>query len=53
MESRYEKAQEEICNDHTGGLLTDKQYREAMRDLDREYDEYAREAAQETYNSFY
>lgn len=53
MESWYEKAQEQICDDHTNGLLDDKQYREAMRDLDREYDQYAREAAENTYNSFY
>lgn len=53
MESWYEKAQIEIEEAHTEGLLDDKGYREAMRDLDREYDEYARQAAENTYNSFY
>lgn len=53
MHSWYEKAQEEICNSHTNGEITDDEYREAMRDLDREYDEYAREEAENVYQSFY
>jgi hypothetical protein len=53
MESWYEKAQIEIEEEYTNGNLDDKQFREAMRDLDREYDEYAREAAENAYNSFY
>ena len=53
MESWYEKAQMELEEALTSAGLTNQEYREAMRDLDREYDQYAREAAENTYNSFY
>lgn len=53
MESWYEKAQIELEEALTNGEIEDKQYREEMRNLDREYDQYAREAAENTYNSFY
>lgn len=53
MESWYEKAQMGLGEALTNGEIGDKQYREEMRNLDREYDQYAREAAENTYNSFY
>jgi hypothetical protein len=53
MESWYEKAQIELEEALTNGEIEGKQYREEMRNLDCEYDQYAREAAENTYNSFY
>lgn len=47
------KAEEELQQDHESGLLTDKEYRQAMRELHQEYDECAREDAQGTYDSWY
>lgn len=53
MKTWYEKAEQEICEEHENGNLTDKEYRQAMRELQQEYDEYAQEDAQNTYNSWY
>lgn len=49
----YEKAQEQICQDYDEGLMSNKEYFQAMRELDQEYDDYAREEAENLYNSFY
>jgi len=53
MMNWFDKAEAEICEEHENGNMTDKEYREAMRDLHREYDEYARQEAEEVYQSYY
>lgn len=53
METWYEKAQMEIEEEYSNGNLTGKEFQAALRDLHQEYDEYAREAAENLYNSFY
>lgn len=53
MESWYERAQIELEEALTNGEIEDKQYREEMRNLEREYDQYAQAVAENTYNSFY
>lgn len=49
----YDKAQQELDEDHENGLLTDKEYMQAMSDLAKEYRQAAHDAAQETFDSFY
>lgn len=51
MNSWYDKAQEEIQKDHDDGLMTDTEYRNAMRDLDREFRDYAQEEADHYFDS--
>lgn len=53
MRSWYELAEQQICEDHDNGLMSDKEYRQAMRELCQEYDEAARQDAEDTYNSWY
>lgn len=53
MQDWHEKAQMELEQAHENGELSDKEYQLAFQDLNHEYDEYAREAAEETYNSYY
>lgn len=48
MESWYEKAQAELEEALKNGEIEDKQYREEMRNLEREYDMYAQEHAENT-----
>jgi hypothetical protein len=53
MSDWFDRAEQEISKDHDNGDLTDKEYQQAMKDLHREYDDYAHQEAQNTYDSFY
>jgi hypothetical protein len=49
----FDRAEQEISEDHDNGNLTDKEYHQVMKDLHQEYDDCARQEAQNTYDSFY
>ncbi len=49
MSDWYYKAINEIEQEHEDGLLTDKEFRQAMRDLDAEYDETIERERDERY----
>ena len=53
MNTWYEKTSEQIQQDHTDGLISDKEYYQQMRDLDQEYREYAQEESDKYYDSFF
>lgn len=53
MNTWYDKASEQIQNDHEDGLISDKEYFQQMRDLDLEYQEYVQEETDRFRNSFY
>ncbi len=53
MNTWYDKVSEQIQQDHTDGLISDKEYYQQMRDLDAEYREYAQEEADKCYDSFF
>lgn len=49
----YDKVAAQIEQDHTDGLIDDKEYHRQIRELSSEYEQEAQLAAEETYNSFY
>ena len=53
IQTWFERAEIEIQEEHESGNISDKEYRQAMRDLQQEYDDYAREDAEALYNSYY
>lgn len=53
MKTWYEKACEQLDQDHTDGLIDDKEYQVEMRNLEREYEQCAREDAEALYNSYW
>lgn len=53
MNTWYDKASEQIQNDHEDGLISDKEYFQQMRDLDLEYQEYVQEETDRFRDSFY
>ena len=48
----YDRAVEEIENDHQEGHLSDSEYLEAMRDLNAEFEQGAQDAASEAYDNY-
>ena len=53
MKPWYERAEEEIYEEYENGNITDKELRSALKELQQEYDQYAQEDAQNTYDSWY
>lgn len=53
MNNWHDKASEQIQQDHTDGLISDKEYYQQMRDLDAEYQEYVQEETDRFRHSFY
>jgi len=53
MNSWYDKASEQIQQDRTDGLISDKEYYQQMRDLDAEYQEYVQQEVDSYRDSFY
>ena len=53
IDTWYDKASEQIQQDHTDGLISDKEYYQQMRDLDAEYQQYAQQEADQYYESFF
>lgn len=49
----HDKASEQIQQDHTDGLISDKEYYQQMRDLDAEYREYVEQEVDGYRESFY
>ena len=52
MTNWYDKACEELDRDYDDGLLSQKDYQAAMRDLNAEYEEARQEASQQTYDNY-
>jgi hypothetical protein len=48
----YDRAQQELDEDYERGELSSKEYQQAMRDLNMEYEEAAQEAAREAYENY-
>ena len=48
----YDKAQDELDRDYSEGLLNSAEYRQAMRDLNAEYEESRQEAARDAYENY-
>lgn len=53
MNTWHDKASEQIQQDHTDGLISDKEYYQQMCDLDAEYREYAQQETDQYYESFF
>lgn len=53
MTKWYDSAVVQIEQDYEDGLITGKEFQQAMRDLNSEYDDYAKEQAQQVYDDFY
>lgn len=53
MKPWYERAEQEIYEEYEAGSIDDKQLRQALRELQQEYDQYAQEDAANTYDSWY
>lgn len=53
MKLWFERATEEIEQEHEDGNMSDKECSQAMKDLQQEYDDYAREDAQNCYDGWY
>lgn len=49
----FDRAQQQLDEDHENGLMTDKEYQQANRELAQEYREAAMQAAEDTFNSYY
>ena len=49
----YDKASEQIQQDHTDGLISDSEYYQQIRDLDAEYQEYVQQEVDSYRDSFY
>ncbi len=48
-----DKAEEQIERDYEYGEMTDKEYKQAMRDLREELNAAAQESAQDAYDNYY
>lgn len=53
MERQYERELEGLENELEEGCISQKEYNQRLRDLDRDYREAARESAREAYNNEY
>lgn len=53
MNSWYDKASEQIQQDHSDGLISDKEYFQQMRELDQEYKEYVEQEVDNYRESFW
>lgn len=53
MNNWYDKASEQIQQDHSDSLISDKEYHQQMCDLDAEYREYAQQEADQYYEGFF
>lgn len=53
MNNWYDKASEQIQQDHDDGLIDNREYFQQMRDLDAEYQEYVQEEIDRFRDSFY
>jgi hypothetical protein len=51
--SWYDRAMKAFDQEYEDGLITSKEYRAAMRDLNSEYEQAAQDAAQEAYDEYY
>lgn len=53
MSNWFEKACAQLEQDHSYGLIDYKEYQIEMRNLELEYEQYAREDAENVYNSYF
>lgn len=50
MNTQYEREEDHLVEQFNSGQITQKEYNEQMRDLQRDYRAQAQEAAQEAYD---
>lgn len=53
MTTWYERAAQQIDDEHQQGITDTKEYHRQMRDLNQEYEDEARQAAKDKYDEFY
>ena len=53
MNDWYDRAEAQLEDDLESGAITEKEFREEMRELNREYEQAAQDAAAEAYDNYY